>query len=422
MDFLISGDVSRKGDKILATLRLDEAAHGVTVFSRQYEVGRDELLELPERIGAQMAGSLTWSFPMMLMDRRRPLDPALMAELLQGETGGGSLQAYQIAKRAVAKSPDYVATQVAMAFSTAFALSELPNEERAAAVSEARRAAERAIELQPGYGDTYGNWCLLHSETRRAECEDRLRAGRRKDPDAPFLNTFLSHLMRDVGRYDELMDLARLAHTHDVYFPTKIAWMLKTFETAGEVDEARDLYRQGARWWPDFKPMYFRNRLYGLVAIGDFQGMVRLEREVAATKVLPDYQESGPLAAAVKSKSIAAARRACPKTDSYYLNVRCMIALAIVGDQNGAYAIADQLYVRRLGRTPAETEQIWLKEPESPGPEFITSPAAAAMRRDPRFLQLADRIGLLAYWRSDRRPDFCREQPEPICRQLFRRK
>ena len=26
---------------------------------------------------------------MMLLDRRRPLDPALMAELLQGETGGG---------------------------------------------------------------------------------------------------------------------------------------------------------------------------------------------------------------------------------------------------------------------------------------------------------------------------------------------
>src|SRR5438874_1392304 len=30
VDFLISGDVSRNGDKILATMRLDEAAHGAT--------------------------------------------------------------------------------------------------------------------------------------------------------------------------------------------------------------------------------------------------------------------------------------------------------------------------------------------------------------------------------------------------------
>ena len=238
------------------------------------------------------------------------------------------------------------------------------------AVSEARRAAERALELQPGYGDTYGNWCLLHSETRRAECEDRLRAGRRKDPDAPFLNTFLSHVLRDVGRFDELMDLAKLAHTHDVYFPTKIAWMLKTHETAGEVDEARDLYRQGARWWPDFKPMYFRNRLYGLVAIGDFQGMVRLEREVATTKVLPDYQESRPLAAAVKSKSIACCTTGLPQALTiYYLecplhdSIGELSATKMGHTRSRTSSMCDGSAERR--RRPSKSGS---KEPESPGP------------------------------------------------------
>ena len=99
-----------------------------------------------------------------------------------------------------------------------------------------------------------------------------------------------------------------------------------------------------------------------------------------------------------------------------------MLVLSSLGDQDSAFAVADKLYPRRVGRTPAETERIWLNEPDGAGPlEFITSPAAAPMRRDPRYLQLAQRVGLLAYWRSGRLPDFCRKQPESICAQLRKR-
>jgi hypothetical protein len=43
------------------------------------------------------------------------------------------------------------------------------------------------------------------------------------------------------------------------------------------------------------------------------------------------------------------------------------------------------------------------------------------MRRDPRYIALVERIGLLAYWRSGRSPDFCRKSPEPVCAQLLKR-
>jgi hypothetical protein len=100
-----------------------------------------------------------------------------------------------------------------------------------------------------------------------------------------------------------------------------------------------------------------------------------------------------------------------------------MLLLSSLGDQDDAYAIADEIYPRRVGRTPSETEQIWLDHQNGAGPlEFITSPAAAPMRRDPRYLQLAQRVGLLDYWRNGRAPDFCRKRPEPICSQLLKRK
>ena len=423
VDFLISADFSRNADKVLATVRLDEVAHGVTVFSHRFEAGRDELRDLPERIGAQMAGNLTWRAPLMMLDRREPVDPSLLADLLQSnEFTGDPLQAYQNVTRVAAKAPDLGIGQIGVAFNTSFVLEQLPRAERPEAVGAGRRAAERALALDPDFGDTHGTWCLLHSETLMGECEDRLRAGRQVDPDAPFLNAFLAGLLWTAGRFDEAVSVTRLSYAHDPYVPTKIGWMLRMSDYAGEFEQARDLYRRGVRWWPEFKDSFFRQRLSGLVDRGDFDAIVRLEQELGAKNLPSGYAASAPLAAAMKAKSPAAAKRACDRTEDYLMQVRCMSVLAALGDPDGAYAIADVLYPRRVGRTPAETERIWLDEPNGIGPlEFVTSPAAAQMRRDPRYLQLAERTGLLAYWRSGRPPDFCRKDPEPICARLLKR-
>ena len=422
-DFTISGDFSRTAGKIIANMRLTDVAHSATVYSKQFEAGPEELKDLPERIGAQLAGDLAWASPMLILDRRKPLDPALIADLFQGGLEGPeALQAYQSSKRVAAKAPDNPNGHIAVAFNTAFALSQLPMQERAQAVTDALRAADRARKLAPGFGDTYATWCLLHSETRITECEDWLRAGRQVDPDAPFLNTFLSHWMRDVGRFNESADLARLAHSHDIYFPTKIGWMLKTLEYSGDSDGARDLYQKGVRWWPQAKPMLFRNRLFGLMDRGDFDAMRRLEEEVGPDAFPNGYVRTDALASAVKSKSVPALKRACPENANYVLALRCMLAFSALGDQDSAYAIAGKYYPRRVGRNAADTERIWLEDPEGVGQlEFVTSPFAAPMRRDPRYLTLAQRTGLLAYWRTGRLPDFCRKQPEPFCARLRRR-
>lgn len=424
VDFLLAGEISRNGEKIIAAFRLEEADHRVTVFSDRFEATNEDIRDLPELIGAQMAGNLAWRAPTLVLDRSNPIEPAVLAELLRGADFNSpldSLVSYQNDKRIAAKEPDLAVAQVNLAFSTGFVLAQLPGAEKKEAVAQARHAAQRAMTLRPDYGDTHAAWCVLHSQTRLAECEDQLRAGKRVDPDAPFLNTFLSHLLRNVGRYDESGEFAKLAHTHDIYVPTKIAWMLKTLEFTGESEAARDLNQQGGRWWPDYKDMYFRNRLYGLIQRGDFEALLPLEKEPGVEDLHPDYQNSQAIVAALRSKSAAALRRACPEGGGYLLNVRCMLAFAKIGDQHGAFMIADKLYPRQLGRTAAETERIWLEQPDGVPLEFITSPAAAPMRRDPRYLQLAQRVGLLDYWRIGRAPDFCRKQPEPVCKQILRR-
>ena len=217
------------------------------------------------------------------------------------------------------------------------------------------------------------------------------------------------------------MELARLSYNRDVYVPTKMGWMLKSLEFEGASDAARELYEKGVRWWPEYKPMFFRNRLFGLVERAEFEAIAKLEEEMGPDPH-PGYRSSAAVAAAVKAKSVSGLRGACPDTEDYFQNLLCMTAFATLGDQDGAYAIAGKLYPRRVGRTPQETNQIWLDDPDGVAPSaFITSPATAPMRRDPRYLSLAERTGLLAYWRTGRRPDFCGKQPEPICARLLKR-
>ena len=225
------------------------------------------------------------------------------------------------------------------------------------------------------------------------------------------------------GRFDEPVELARLSYTHDIYVPTKIGWMLRMLEYAGEDQQARELNANGVRWWPEYQADFFRQRLWGLIDRGDFPAIQRLEREMGAKNLPAGYVQSEGLVAALKSSSLPQARESCRASDNFAANVRCMIVLSRLGGENEAYAIAEKLYRRRVGRTAIETDRIWLEDPSGEAPlEFITGPAASAMRRDPRYLQLAERTGLLDYWRSGRRPDFCRmPRPEPVCAQLLKR-
>jgi hypothetical protein len=154
-----------------------------------------------------------------------------------------------------------------------------------------------------------------------------------------------------------------------------------------------------------------------MLARGDFNAIEDFERGLDSD-VLPLPERTPPaLIAAIKTRNVARAKKACA-AKSAAMAFTCMIGLARLGDRDNAFLIADRLYPRLLGRTAGEEDKLWLDGDAAPL-AIVTSPAAAPLRRDARFISLAQRTGLLAYWRSGRLPDFCKPpQPEPICRQL----
>jgi tetratricopeptide (TPR) repeat protein len=329
--------------------------------------------------------------------------------------GGDPMRAYQIASRIAPQEPNSAIAQLGLAFDTAFVLDQLPPDQRRMALAAARRASEQALAIAPEFGDAYVPWCLLHSPVHVGQCEDRLRRALRIDADAPFVTFFLSNQLEAVGRSREALELATMALANDRYKVWKIARVLRTLEAVGLSAEADRLSTQAMRWWPDH-PGLIVNRVVGLTERGDLAAIDRLDAQLGP-KAFPQWMVvPRGLSAAAAGQDRTRVRRDCARIDPDSMQpVYCMLALAQVGDFDAAYALADPLYPRLGGRNLAEEDQYWLDNLDKPELALLSSRAAAALRHDPRFLAIADRVGLLAYWRSGRLPDFCLHDHEAVC-------
>jgi len=414
-DFRISGQVSETPEKITISIRLEDAAHNAILFSHRFETARANALTFPEQVGAQVAAQLSWTAPLLAIERRHSSDPAAIRALFEesstGLHGNGDLADFENARRIAAGAPNSPLAQIDLAYATAFALDSLPSDEVGGAVALGRQASDRTAALAPESGEAYAAWCMLHSEQRRVECESRLRKAIRMDPDAPFASWFLAELiLNPVGRNEEAAEVAGVSLAHDPYMPAKIGLMLQMLEINGRTAEADQLYRQSLVWWPENGGIAWR-RLAGIVERGDFEAAQRFEDQ---TSGLP---HSSPVLVAINRGSLAGVHRACSKTKDLE-DVICMLALARLGDADGAFAFADKLYPNRRAASESEEDRIWLHDPAPTSTGFLAGPAAAPLRRDPRFLTIAERVGLLDYWRIGRLPDFCTKAHEPVCQQI----
>lgn len=419
-DFIISGNVSRNGNLLEATVQLNGARDGAVAFSHDFESTLAQSASLPDRIGATFAADLAWTGAEMALDRRHPLDPQVVAELMTSMSTtieqGDNLRSYQIDRRLAPMEPNSAIVQLALAVDTGRAIALIPPDQRADAVATARQAADRALRLAPEFGDAYITWCILHSPVRRPECDARLRKAMRIDPSSSFVPGALSSILYDAGLIDEAVTLARQSLANDPYKPAKMARMIRMLEASGREDEAASVFSQATRLWPDTDRME-EARLLGMIEDGNDEAIARLARENPSE--MPKAAVFEKLAMAGQRRDRAEAKRTCTGAAlGPLLLAQCMAVAADLGDMDLSYAIAANLFPAQTAGSPADEDRLWLDRPDSFPTEILTGPAGKAMRGDPRFIALANRTGLLSYWRSGRMPDFCTREHEPVCARI----
>jgi DNA-binding winged helix-turn-helix (wHTH) protein len=414
-DLRVSGVITTNPEGEVATIRVEDLHRKTIIVSHRLQSNLADGADLPERIGANLAAGLSWTGPLLLLYDQNSSDPAFLTQLLDGASNpdGDSLAAFEFDRRNAPNAPNSAVAQLAMAMDTGFSIEGIPLEQRASAVANGLGAADRARQLAPDFGDVYIPWCLLHSPTRRRECEDHLRAGLARDAQAPFVAYFLADLMKAVGRTGDASSLASASLAEDRYVPSKLGLAIELGEALNDT-AADGIYTRAVREWPH-DDLFFWRRAEGLLLRGDFEALAKFEQDVGPRNFPQGYSSASAIAKAIAAHSLPSLVSACPDRSLGIKAIQCMIGFSHIGQVDDAFRFAAILYRRVHARTPAQDDAIWLARPFVEDPAYLSSPATAAMRRDKRFLALAERVGLLDYWRTGRMPDFCTQAHEPEC-------
>jgi len=422
-DYILSGDVRRSATTLSATVRMVSRRDGTVAFAHDFSAPAAAAADLPDRIGATAAADLAWTGAQMVLDPQEHLDPQVASELMSSMTltveDGDSLRAYQLARRAAAQAPSSAMAQLTFAIQTAFSMVSIPGNERPAALALGRGASDRALAMAPQFGDVYLTWCLLHSPVHMSECEVHARKALSVDSSSAFVPGLLSSLFEEAGRIDDALQFGRQSLANDPYKPAKLGRMVRLLEVAGNDAEADRIYREAARLWPG-NPKVQGARLAGLAEAGDYAAIARLGASDTDDPML-DLATVKALVPAWRAHDRSQVSRACSEGLKPLTRWMCMNMLADVGDFDGAFAMARDLYPSWQAPSGTDEDRLWLDNPDGFVTEFLTGPAGKALRTDPRFLGLARSEGLLDYWRKDGPPDFCKPpRPEAVCAQIAR--
>ncbi|HEY2050544.1 MAG TPA: hypothetical protein VGH03_14465, partial [Caulobacteraceae bacterium] len=165
---------------------------------------------------------------------------------------------------------------------------------------------------------------------------------------------------------------------------------------------------RAARMWPD-QPLMRRLRMSMEARIGDPDRALALIADAGDKRPNyepPDLKRWRDLAIARKSQDPAQVRALVRRTLADFAAGRLYVASAVLNLEN--LGAVDQVFAVAAQARPTDPLD----------PEILFRSFADGVRRDPRFMPLAARLGLADEWRSSGKwPDFCSEPQTPYdCR------
>jgi hypothetical protein len=212
---------------------------------------------------------------------------------------------------------------------------------------------------------------------------------------------------------NESLGFFRRAAALDPLSPSLPAAMMPVLIATGNNAEAQAMRERNIRVWPD-SPSIWSNNL---------NGAIFLRRTEVALAMLDAIDEAPvsmeqPLRTALRQyveatrdgdrEALRAAIEALVELvqQGRFETPRAITAAAVAGELDTAFRLAEA-YFAAPGVDPASNAPVLTAHRF-----FLFTLPGAPMRRDPRFLELMQRIGLLAYWRETGKwPDYC-DDPE----------
>jgi TolB-like protein/tetratricopeptide (TPR) repeat protein len=407
----LGGHVQRAGDTLTVTMFISDPRRHEVLWSSTYSGAAKTAQDLKEQVAADVGEMLHCSLDASSAQGPRigPDSERLYLRACEASTADSSEKTRDLYRLVTAREPKFTGAWTNFALFSALAADELPPDQKAAAKSEAKAAAEKALQLDPKSGDAYVALVTLLPDTDHFwERQTILLKGLAAAPDTARLNHREADLLGQVGRYNESVQFERRAVVLDPLNEYLNESLIGVISAGGRLAESRALLSRAQRTWP-------ANDGLRVVRIG-FEA--RIGDPALALKLLDDpatrpTEWEGPTVEKWR-RFIKVRQSADPAARAAY--AREILANLKAGRTEVNHAMRDLV---TAGATDAAFEAAMFSGPQDVlDPEVLFRAAAEPMRRDPRFMPLAARLGLVDFWeRSGKWPDYCEAPDRPYdCR------
>jgi len=409
--FVLDGNVREEAADTRVTMHIVDARTNVTLWSSEYRRASAEQSPMQDQLAAHVADVLRCA-----LVSRRPrageIDPDTLAIFLRAcdrmqRFDQGPEVLYEAARQVTERAPRFARGWSMLAMACALASTRAAPEQAESFREQAREAAERAKALDRRNAESDLALAMILPPHEWRARHDLIAQAMLNEPDSPDAYVFQGNFLAEVGRVQEALGYYRRAAALDPLSPVPGAAMLPALTQLGEFSEARELRDRLHRIWPNSPSVWF-NRFNNSAFARDADEALRILDTVDRSPIRMEQPVRNALRAYLTAMRGGDARgmRAAARTLADMAHAgnfdmpRAISTASLAGDVDAGFALAREYFgAGAAGRGG----------PLAGGHRsFLFLAPGDAMRRDPRFMQLARQLGLTAYWlETNQWPDFC---------------
>lgn len=412
--YLLGGTIRRNGDQIRVITRLINERSGATLWTDSFDYEGEDVAKVPRRIAVD-AGNMVHCGLFAASTHHKPLPDPVMSNYMQfcqnswwSQSFSNPEKALDAARKVAAAAPDFswgwsaITTAAQLVF-----YRTAPGPDREAIRRLGIEAADKALELDPKNSEALAQKSLLIGRLKWSEQESLLTKAIAAQPLFCGCEYFLYGVMlNNVGLYSTSVEKMRRSTEMLALDGISQLGLADALVATGKAD----------------------------AAVPHFKAAIDLFRDPGTDSYLSvKYApETGDYAAGVKALADPEVRMSKPKRAAIQAGFRAMQRSDTGARKRAAQRLialpqsdADSLVARLLGALGSSGEALRIVERRAVAEGFDAAawlwyPSMRGALHDPAFPGLAERLGLMKYWRqTNRKPDACyRKDAAPFCRRI----
>jgi TolB-like protein len=395
-EFLVSGRISSNGNMLRVQMQISDPAESISIWSGTFEKDIGSRAALHDAVATAVADAA--HFAVIGRTGKVRLNAAGVAALVEARESMTAVSRpnplLQMAdyKKIIAAEPNFSWAHSGLAAADAFQLKSDP--QNVMLRDEARREAKRALELDPANGEAYVALELVLPRFSWKERELVLLRGIKADPGFSPVTYMEGRLRSAVGRNQDALFWFRRGYNIDpLHANNTFTYAVSLLSQGSPAESQRLLLQMDAQW-----PQHIATRnahFWTSILSGARDETLSILADPSKWPVGMNQKSASVwrLTITAPKERLAQTRVAVKETaaEGSLSRGEALLLLSMLDDIDGAFAQA-QYYL------PSDPQ--W-------GPLLFLEPTRP-MRRDPRFMALAVKLGFASYWRStDQWPDFC---------------